>query len=51
VKVKAVRGNFRASLTLTDGKCGGAKFVRARGDSGTVATIGLDGGICIPPPR
>ena len=44
-------GTFRARLRLSGGKCGGAKLVRARGDKGTVATIGLDGGICIPPPR
>jgi hypothetical protein len=48
-KAKGV-GTFRVRLKLTGGKCGGAKFVRARGDKGTVATIGLDGGICVPPP-
>jgi hypothetical protein len=50
VKAKAATGTFRARLRLSGGKCGGAKLVRARGDRGTVATIGLDGGICIPPP-
>ena len=49
VKAKGI-GTFRVRMQLTGAKCGGAKLVRARGDKGTVATIGLDGGICVPPP-
>lgn len=51
VRVKAARGRFRANLRTVSSKCGGARFVRARGNEGSLAAVTLRTGICIPPPR
>jgi hypothetical protein len=51
VTVKAVRGSFRANMRMATSKCGGVRVVRALGDKGSVATVPINGGICVPPPR
>ncbi len=51
VTVRSAKGTFRASLPVSGKGCGAARFVRARGDKGSVATLSLGGGICVPPPR
>jgi len=49
--VTAVDGRFRVAFRLPGTGCSSARGVIARGSGGSVATMALDGGVCVPPPR
>jgi hypothetical protein len=52
VRVRAVRGRFRAEFKLPTSGCGAPFAVRARGATGTTAVVRLGPPQpCIPPPR
>jgi hypothetical protein len=51
VQARAVRGSFRVRLNVPANGCAAPRFVRARGDQGSVATVAVaKPGICVPPP-
>jgi hypothetical protein len=49
--VTAVGGRFRVTFRLPTTGCSAARGVIARGSDGSVATMALGGGVCVPPPR
>ncbi len=51
VTVRARNGSFRVALSTPPAGCKSARFVRARGDKGSVASVVVHQGFCIPPPR